>query len=322
MTGECSDSSLISKVGLIINGTRLYAVPIDQADPGHFKYWKNDLKETDVVQVYLVDAEENELDRADVPIELPVQSLTLFINGEEQTGEFEVKHISQDDYVALDNKDSAVIYAVQPDDIESGKVYFLGDIPVDLLKNTNGLIYNRNLLTGATSEWKDFSISGWTAEAHRKNISEYGLSVGNKLIQSVELDNNNSENQGGIRSFIAQYDESNTQINTVSGETIAVGEAGTSTAAMTIAGNAIEVAISIGHSINDHTDTGKYRKRKIANGTNGDIGNFTIAPEDIQSVTQITIKNTIPEIKAFLDEQGIKYKSNANKATLLTLMKG
>ncbi|WP_429969560.1 hypothetical protein [Enterococcus sp. DIV0238e] len=184
------------------------------------------------------------------------------------------------------------------------------------------MLYNRNLLAGATSEWKDFSISGWTAESHRKEISEYGLSVGNDLIQSIELDNTNSENLGGIRSFIAQYDETDTQIDTVSGETIAVGEIGTSTATMVIAGNAIEVAISIGHSINDHTDTGRFRKRKIANGTNGDIGNFTIAPEDIQSVTQITTKNTIPEIKAFLDEQGIKYKSNANKATLLSLIKG
>ncbi|MGG5359337.1 hypothetical protein [Enterococcus sp. DIV0240a] len=198
----------------------------------------------------------------------------------------------------------------------------MGGTPIDLVKSAEEMLYNRNLLAGATSEWKDFSISGWTAESHRKEISEYGLSVGNDLIQSIELDNTNSENLGGIRSFIAQYDETDTQIDTVSGETIAVGEIGTSTATMVIAGNAIEVAISIGHSINDHTDTGRFRKRKIANGTNGDIGNFTIAPEDIQSVTQITTKNTIPEIKAFLDEQGIKYKSNANKATLLSLIKG
>jgi hypothetical protein len=281
VTGEHSESELAKKVGLIVNGTDLGSAPISQAEPGHFKYWKNDLKETDVVQVYLATEEGKELTKAAVPIVLPKQNLTIFINGEEQTGDFEVKQIDQDEYVALSEKSPDIVYAVQPDDPESGLVYFLGDVPVDLVKNTEGVLYNRNLLVGATSEWKDFTISGWTAEVHRKNISEYGLSVGNKLIQSIELDNTNSENQGDIRSFITQYDESNTQINTVSGETIAVGEAGTSTATMVIAGNAIEVAISIGHSINDHTDTGRFRKRKIANGTNGDSGNFTIAPEDI-----------------------------------------
>ncbi|MGG5375974.1 hypothetical protein IGI57_002481 [Enterococcus sp. DIV0213j] len=281
MTGEHSESELAKKVGLIVNGTDLGSAPISQAEPGHFKYWKNDLKETDVVQVYLATEEGKELTKAAVPIVLPKQNLTIFINGEEQTGDFEVKQIDQDEYVALSEKSPDIVYAVQPNDPESGLVYFLDDVPVDLVKNTAGVLYNRNLLVGATSEWKDFSITGWTTETHRKEISEYGLSIGDTLIQSIELDNTNSENQGGIRSFIVQYDETDTQIDTASGETIAVGETGTSTATLAVAGNAIEVAISIGHSINDHTDTGRFRKRKIANGTNGDSGNFTIAPEDI-----------------------------------------
>jgi hypothetical protein len=281
VTGEHSESELAKKVGLIVNGTDLGSAPISQAEPGHFKYWKNDLKETDVVQVYLATEEGKELTKAAVPIVLPKQNLTIFINGEEQTGDFEVKQIDQDEYVALSEKSPDIVYAVQPNDPESGLVYFLDDVPVDLVKNTAGVLYNRNLLVGATSEWKDFSITGWTTETHRKEISEYGLSIGDTLIQSIELDNTNSENQGGIRSFIVQYDETDTQIDTASGETIAVGETGTSTATLAVAGNAIEVAISIGHSINDHTDTGRFRKRKIANGTNGDSGNFTIAPEDI-----------------------------------------
>jgi hypothetical protein len=281
VTGEHSESELAKKVGLIVNGTDLGSAPISQAEPGHFKYWKNDLKETDVVQVYLATEEGKELTKAAVPIVLPKQNLTIFINDEEKAGDFVVKQVSQNEYTALSEKNSDTVYAVQPSDTESDKVYFLGDVPTDLVKNTAGVLYNRNLLVGATSEWKDFSISSWTTEVHRKEISEYGLSIGDTLIQSIELDNTNSENQGGIRSFITQYDETDTQIDTVSGETIAVGETGTSTATMVIAGNAIEVAISIGHSINDHTDTGRFRKRKIANGTNGDSGNFTIAPEDI-----------------------------------------
>jgi hypothetical protein len=323
VTGTCQ-GTLGKKVGLYVNEEDMGSVPMDINTPGQFKYYREGLLATDIVQVYIATEEGKELNRVDVPIQSPKQSLTIFINGAEQTGDFAVKETSQDEYVALSEKSPDVVYAVQPNDPESGLVYFLGDVPVDLVKNTEGVLYNRNLLVGATSEWKDFSISSWTAENHRKEISEYGLSVGNKLIQSIELDNTNSENQGDIRSFITQYDESNTQINTASGETIAVGEAGTSTAAMTIAGNAIKVAISIGHSINGHTDTGKYRKRKIANGTNGDIGSFTIAPEDLlgNSSAALSSKNTIAEIKAFLDEQGIKYKSNANKATLLSLMKG
>lgn len=275
------EGTLAKKVGIYINGGRVYPVPIDAATPGQFKYWKNDIKITDTLEVYLSTADDKELVKANVPVQPPKQSLTLFINGEEKTGEFVVKEVSQAEFISLSEKSPDIVYAVQPNDPESGLVYFLADTPADLVKNAEGVLYNRNLLVGTTSEWKDFSITGWTTEAHRKEISEYGLSIGDTLIQSIELDNTNSENQGGIRSFIAQYDETDTQIDTVSGETIAVGETGTSTATLAVVGNAIEVAISIGHSINDHTDTGRFRKRKIANGTNGDSGNFTIAPEDI-----------------------------------------
>lgn len=60
--------TLAKKVGIYINGGRVYPVPIDAATPGQFKYWKNDIKITDTLQVYLADADENELVRADVPI--------------------------------------------------------------------------------------------------------------------------------------------------------------------------------------------------------------------------------------------------------------
>lgn len=68
MTGEHSGSELAKKVGLYINGARIYSVPIGQAEPGHFKYYRKDLKKTDVVKVYIADADDKELDKADVPI--------------------------------------------------------------------------------------------------------------------------------------------------------------------------------------------------------------------------------------------------------------
>lgn len=60
--------TLVEKVGLYINGERIYSVPIGQAEPGHFKYYKKGLLATDVVKVYIADANDKELDKADVPI--------------------------------------------------------------------------------------------------------------------------------------------------------------------------------------------------------------------------------------------------------------
>jgi hypothetical protein len=170
---------------------------------------------------------------------------------------------------------------VQPDDPESGLVYFLGDVPVDLVKSAEGMLYNRNLLPGTTSEWKDFTISSWTAEPYRVKISDIGLSVDDKISQSIELDNNNPENQGGFRSMIVQYDETGNVSKQNVGEAIEVGETGLSTITAVIVSGTVKIAGSIGHTINTHTDTGRYRIRKIANATNGEIGEFTIAPEDI-----------------------------------------
>lgn len=68
MTGEHSGNELAKKVGLYINGGRIYSVPIAKDDPGHFKYYRTGLLATDVVQVYIADANDKELDKADVPI--------------------------------------------------------------------------------------------------------------------------------------------------------------------------------------------------------------------------------------------------------------
>lgn len=68
VTGEHSGSELAKKVGLIVNNADLGSVPIAKDDPGHFKYYRTGLLTTDVVKVYIADADDKELDKADVPI--------------------------------------------------------------------------------------------------------------------------------------------------------------------------------------------------------------------------------------------------------------
>ncbi|OTO28380.1 hypothetical protein A5816_000646 [Enterococcus sp. 3G1_DIV0629] len=58
----------MEKVGLYINGERIYSVPIGQAQPPNFEYYRKDLKATDAVKVYIADKDDKELDQADVPI--------------------------------------------------------------------------------------------------------------------------------------------------------------------------------------------------------------------------------------------------------------
>ncbi|OTO28319.1 hypothetical protein A5816_000585 [Enterococcus sp. 3G1_DIV0629] len=60
--------TLVEKVGLYINGERIYSVPISQADPPNFEYYRKGLLATDVVKVYIADKDDKELDQADVPI--------------------------------------------------------------------------------------------------------------------------------------------------------------------------------------------------------------------------------------------------------------
>lgn len=60
--------TLVEKVGLYINDERVYSVPIGQAEPPNFKYYRKDLKVTDKVQVYLADANDKELTQEEVPI--------------------------------------------------------------------------------------------------------------------------------------------------------------------------------------------------------------------------------------------------------------
>lgn len=80
VTGTCQ-GTLAEKVGLYVNGVRIYSVPIGQAEPGHFKYYRKGLLATVTVKVYLADANDKELDKADVPIKqeqlLPTSESTI-----------------------------------------------------------------------------------------------------------------------------------------------------------------------------------------------------------------------------------------------------
>lgn len=60
--------TLAEKIGLYVDGTHVYSVPLIKSEYPKFKYYKNNLTVTEKVQVYLADENDNELVRADVPI--------------------------------------------------------------------------------------------------------------------------------------------------------------------------------------------------------------------------------------------------------------
>ncbi|PEH48895.1 immunoglobulin-like domain-containing protein [Enterococcus faecium] len=60
--------TLVEKAGLYVNDENIGDVPVAQAEPGYFKYYKEGLLATDVVKIYIADKDDKELDQADVPI--------------------------------------------------------------------------------------------------------------------------------------------------------------------------------------------------------------------------------------------------------------
>lgn len=60
--------TLAEKIGLYVDDIHVYSVPLIKSEYPNFKYYKNNLTSTEHVQVYLSDADDNELVRADVPI--------------------------------------------------------------------------------------------------------------------------------------------------------------------------------------------------------------------------------------------------------------
>lgn len=60
--------TLVEKVGIYINGEKIYAVPNTQEERPKFKYYRKGLLATDIVKVYIADKDDKELDQADVPI--------------------------------------------------------------------------------------------------------------------------------------------------------------------------------------------------------------------------------------------------------------
>ncbi|EME8143285.1 hypothetical protein I4L49_001482 [Enterococcus faecium] len=60
--------TLAKKVGIYVNGEKIYAVPMKQEERPKFKYYRNGILATDTVKVWLATADDKELDQADVPI--------------------------------------------------------------------------------------------------------------------------------------------------------------------------------------------------------------------------------------------------------------
>lgn len=60
--------TLAKKVGIYVNGEKIYAVKMSQEERPKFKYYRNGILATDTVKVWLATADDKELDQADVPI--------------------------------------------------------------------------------------------------------------------------------------------------------------------------------------------------------------------------------------------------------------
>lgn len=75
--------TLAKKVGIYVNGEKIYAVPIAQEERPNFKYYRKGILATDTVKVWLATADDKELDQADVPISAPSNLVTALVPSRE-----------------------------------------------------------------------------------------------------------------------------------------------------------------------------------------------------------------------------------------------
>lgn len=75
--------TLAKRIGLYVDNTHVYSVPLIKSEYPKFKYYKADLTASEKVQVYLADENDKELVRADVPIFAPSNLVTALVPSRE-----------------------------------------------------------------------------------------------------------------------------------------------------------------------------------------------------------------------------------------------
>ncbi|MCO8294515.1 phage baseplate upper protein [Tetragenococcus halophilus] len=88
---------------------------------------------------------------------------------------------------------------------------------------------NRNLLTGTSSEWEEFSFDGWVAGYMGYSLEQLGLKVGDTLTYAAELDNTRDEsNLSSLRVSVNFFGKEDEVIDRIYGNKINSNEKGIS----------------------------------------------------------------------------------------------
>lgn len=256
-------------------------------------------------------------------ITLPIkESRNLTINGEERIGDYYVLDISQEDYLAIQDYSNETIYRVQPDIDASGRVYFLGDVPIDVSKKDNVVEYTRNYYPNNSSEWQEVTYSGWSPPntAFTSTLKELNLKPGDKISASAEYQNNSSM---AVTTEL-KVQKSSGRLTAPSNE-IASSSSGISKGEIILPEDTVSLSVTPGVKGNASTSvTISYRQVKMYRGSKDEMCGYTVAPEIIiGNKSSVSLKSkTIPELKSLLDDRMISYKSTDRKSDLIKLLEG
>ena len=265
---------------------------------------------------------ERESTRTDLPFFTTLsvkERRILTVNGEERTGDYYVLEIYKEDNLAKQDNSSENIYRVQPRDTESGRVYFLGSVPIDVSKKDDVFEYTRNYYLNSSGEWKEVTYSGWAPSGapYSKTLEELQLKVGDVVSSSTEYENNSTMS---ITTELRAQKSSGRV--TASSTEVAPSNSGTSVGEITIPEGTVSIGVTPGAKGDNTTSVSiRYRKVKLFRGNKQNMCGFTIAPEDIllYKISQYNAL-TVKQLKQELDKKNIEYARNAKKEELINLL--
>ncbi|MCO8298460.1 BppU family phage baseplate upper protein [Tetragenococcus halophilus] len=127
---------------------------------------------------------------------------------------------------------------------------------------------NRNLLTGTSSEWEEFSFSGFTSGFMTYSLDQLGLKVGDTLTYAAEIDNTKDESNLLPLSILANfYGEEGKLISRIKGNQIKSNEKGMSIGTREIPEGTIKIqAYKVRKTETNDRKKAAARKHKLQKG--------------------------------------------------------
>lgn len=126
--------------------------------------------------------------------------------GSSKTGDFLVNYISQKDYLGI-TPEKDTLYAVQPEMVNSGRVYFLGNTYVNKVQEEDRVIYARNRLIGGY-----YKTNSATSDSVA-NYTRYSLSKVFKAGEKITVNLKYKVTQGNYNTFEIRFREVETGDN-------------------------------------------------------------------------------------------------------------